>query len=140
MACTTTTKKGRSLLVRLRNGGSPVGSFTMAMSNEIALTQEYVEANDKSSNGWRQGAPGAGLKSATISMDGVFKSTALETSLQELLTTGSCDTFDIIDEDGERYEGDFIVTSYSKSGEHNTNIEWSATLESTGEITYTSVV
>jgi len=139
MACTTSTKKGVSLLVRY-NGGSPTNQeFTMAMANEISLTQEYTEANDKSTGGWRQGAPGSGLKSATISMSGVFKSTALETTLQELLVDGSCGDFDIIDEDGELYSASFIVTAYTKGGEFNTNVEWSATLESTGTVVYTSV-
>lgn len=138
MACTTITKKGRDLLVRYLDG-SPIASFDMASSSSISISGELVDVSTKGGNGWREAAGGAGLRTATISMNGTFKSTALESSLQTLAMSNEVGEFDIIDEDGEKYSGCFIVTSYEKAGDFNTIITWNAVLESASEITYTSV-
>ena len=144
MACPTNTKLGKDLLVRLTSTGSPAAGsppgevFEMASANSITISGELVDVTDKSQNGWRLAAPGAGIRSATISMSGTFKSTALESDLQTLAMSNSGGQFEIYDEDGEKYEGCFIVTSYEKSGDATTAITWSATLESASEVTYTS--
>jgi len=136
MACPLNILAGVDFI--LKEDGSPGGAL-LTTSKSISINGESVDVTDGSSNGWRVLAPGAGIRSASISVSGVFRGTPQEESLQMHALDNSCATYDLYDSDGNHHNGPFLVTSYEKTGDANGAILWSATLESAGEITVTNV-
>jgi TP901-1 family phage major tail protein len=128
-------QKGKLFLLQM---GSPTATTVAKLrSVSLSISGETVDVTNKDSTGWRELLAGAGIRSASVSVNGVY--TAAETRLQALAMSGEEETCRVIDEDGDYFGGDFIVTSFEKGGEYNGEITFSATLESAGVIAFTAV-
>lgn len=134
-------ERGRAFLIKIGDGGSPVELFT-SIGGQRTLTftinGEPVDVSDKNSD-WRELMTGAALKSISIATEGVFKDTASEDLLREYALNQQLNNYQIVSQDGDVWEGAFLITQYEKTGEVGGAVEYSATFESSGEITFDEV-
>lgn len=135
--------KGRLFLVKRGQGDGPPETFTTVggmRSTGMTINNETVDVTDKGSAPWRELLAGAGLKSMSISLAGVFKNDAeLKALQQRILATDGTDilNFQIISESGDKFVGAFQITSLERTGEHVGEEQYSISLESSGAITFT---
>ena len=69
-------QKGKALLLKLGDGGSPESFTTIAglRAKSISFNAETVDiTHSESSNEWRELLSGTGIKAASMSGSGVFK-------------------------------------------------------------------
>ena len=117
------------------------GTWTViaaGQSHSMTINNSEVEINTKDSGSWRDLFPAGSIKSITVSLQGVFTSTADQARLTAVAETttgaGPVANFKIRDGAGEDMHGDFQVTSYEMGGETEGFVSYSATLASTGAI------
>lgn len=101
-----------------------------------AFNSEAIDITNYGSNNWRQIKDGAGLKTVSISGEGVYNNStnykAMEASAYA--NTLVCLAFvDVIQ--GRVYYGCYKITSIEASAEHNGEATFSMSAESSGEIT-----
>lgn len=128
-------QKGRLFILKDASG-SPEVTIAKCRSTSISISGETVDVTNKDSSGYRELLSEAGIRSASVSVSGVYVGT--ETTLQSLVMSGATNAFTLIDEDGDYFSGNFIVSSFEKGGEYNGEVTFSATLESAGVITFTA--
>lgn len=106
-------------------------------STGFTANGEAVEITSKDDAGWRTLLDGAGTTSVTISGAGVFQDdTALNAVMADVLTK-TADAYTIDYDGGNSLAGQFQPTSLENAGEHNGEVTYTLTLESSGVITYT---
>jgi TP901-1 family phage major tail protein len=134
--------KGRLVLLKVWNAGANTANNSEAVSvlsartTELTINSESVDITDKSQAGWRILGEDMGLKSMSISLDGVYTNTAVENTIRGYATTGNVFTGLVVTESGDSWKGDFYIPSYSRSGVYNGEETFSLTVESAGAITY----
>ena len=113
-------------------GYSSIGGLR---SNGLALAAEGIETTNYGSNQWRTFKSGAGIKSASISGEGVISNEAnyelLETNFlaQTLVCLAFCNITT-----GKIRHGCFKITSLEETAEYSGEATYSAAFESSGQI------
>ncbi len=133
--------KGRSFVLKMGDGaGSEV--FTQVggiKTTGFQLSGEAVDVTTKDSAGWRALLADAGVKSMSISVDGIFNDSVIEETFRAAAAAQTIHNFQILDgTTGDKWQGAFQITSYSRAGDHNNAVTYSATLESSGAVTFTA--
>lgn len=133
-------QKGKAILIKVDMTGA--GSFSSVgglRSKSITINKETVDVTDSDSAGqWRELLSGAGVKSISISGGGVFKDSASEGKIREYFFSDTMAGFQLIVPDFGTFEGPFDIPTLEYSGEYNGEAQYSITLESAGEITFTA--
>ncbi len=125
---------GRDLLI-LKNNTAIAG----AREAGISIDNSPVDITSKSDAGYRTLADFAGTRAMDISVSGVW---ADKTIRDQAIGTGSMLLTDITIEfaDGGEVSGDFYLASYEETGPHETEVTFTASLQSSGAWTYTTAV
>lgn len=139
--------KGNGTNFLLYIGATP-GSGTLvahATTNSINLSSSVVDVTDKSSSSNREILASAGIKSGTISISGFYSDDA---ALATIRTNHDAQTVDdyymeypIMNSGNTTNASDAFkakITELSPTGEHGGEMTFSATLESSGAITFTA--
>jgi len=134
-------EKGRAFLIKRGDGATSETFTTIAglRSTGLTINNEMVDITNKDSAGFRTLLADAGVSSVSVSGSGVFTDTATEILVQTSAIDMTLDNYEIIFESGDKFSGPYQVTSYERSGEHNGEVAYSLTLESSGTITFTAV-
>ena len=98
----------------------------------------HVDVTNKDSSGNRTLLADGGVFSMSVSGSGVFTDSAAEETLRSTMNASTFKNFQVIIPDFGTYQGAFMVASLEYSGEHNGEVTYSVTLESSGAITYTA--
>lgn len=124
--------KGKLLLMK-------IGANTLqeARTTSMKINNEMVDVTNKGSQGWREGLDGAGIASMSMSIEGTWTNSSAGKDLRDYAISGDQETITITDGNGDEYEGLFVVTSFEMSGGYNDAQMFTATLESSGPITFT---
>lgn len=133
-------QKGRAFVLK-RGDGATSEVFTTVggmRSTSMTIAGEQVNITDKDDAGWRKLLADAGEKTVSVSGSGVFKDTASEGLVRASAMEQTIDNYELVFEDGSKFAGGFQVASLEFTGEHNGAREYSLSLESSGEITYTA--
>lgn len=136
-------QKGRLVLLKVYNVGAntsnsaTANAVATARTTELTINSEAVDVTAKDTNGWRELAQDAGMKSMTISLEGVFKDAAYEEILRAHSHSGNVFAAVVVTGNGDEWSGNFHIPTYSRSGVYNGEETFSLTLESAGEITFT---
>ena len=138
-----TAQLGQDLRVRIGTiAANPVGDSYVTLggirSSTITRNKEIVDVTNKDSAGNRALLGGAGIKSTTISGSGVFTDTTSETTIVSAYDSNTLYNYEIVVPDFGTFRGKFEVSSLEYGGEHNGEVTYSLTLESSGEITFTA--
>lgn len=130
---------GKNLRIKIGDGGSPE-SFTPiggARQDQFTLNNGAIDITNKDTNDWRQILQDAGTRQATISITGIFSDTASEAALRLAAINRAIVNYQVVLPNGDIWEGPFYVSTISDTAAYNDAMQYSATLESAGELTYT---
>lgn len=142
MASTSiSAKKGRNFLLQLGNGTSPESYTTIGgmRVTDITLNGNPVDITNKSSGGWQEMLPGAGVRSVDITAQGIFDASqagnhaVLEAAA---LNGGDLVALRILSETGDYFVGFWSVATYKRAGNYNDAETFDMTLRSHGVITH----
>lgn len=135
-------QKGKAVLIKIGDGGTSESFTAIAglRSKQITLNAEQVDiTNADSTNQWRELLADAGVKSVSVSGNGVFTDGASEESARAAFFASSFSNWQILVPDFGTFTGAFQVTQLEYSGEYNDAAQYALTLESAGAITFASV-
>lgn len=131
-------ESGRNLLLKSGSGASAVTIGDM-MSHTFTINNEIVDITDKGDSGFRTLLANAGLKSMTVAGNGNFSDDTGLTTLRTASLGATIDTYTLcLESGGDVIVGNFQVTSFEITGEHNNQTTFSVTLESSGSYTFTA--
>lgn len=106
-------------------------------SSGLSYSSEGIDTTNYGSNQWRSMKDGAGIKSASLSGEGVISNTANFTILRTQFVANSLTCFALINvSTGEVEWGCFKITAIEKSAEYSGEATYSLSAESSGEVKY----
>jgi TP901-1 family phage major tail protein len=136
-----TAQKGRDLLLKVDTTGA--GAFqTVAglRANALSFNAGSVDVTHQDSVGaWRELLSGAGLKSANVRGQGIFKDAASDETIRSYFFNGTLREWQVIVPDFGVIEGLFQITALEFAGRHDAEVTFELALESAGELTFAAV-
>ena len=132
-------QRGKDILLKIGDGASPQVFTTVAglRARTISLNAKTIDATDGDSAGrWRDLLSGAGVRSAAVSGQGVFRDAASDAAIREAFFVQDARTWRLIVPDFGTLEGPFLVTALEYAGEHEGEASFAMSLASAGEITF----
>ena len=133
-----TAQKGRDLLLKLDAAGT--GSFTTIAglrSNTLSFNAATVDATSSESEGaWRELLAGAGLKSASIKGQGIFKDAASDLAVSAAFFSGTILNWQVMVPSFGVIAGPFQIASLDYSGRHDGELTFDLSLASAGQLTF----
>jgi TP901-1 family phage major tail protein len=131
-------QSGHAMVLSVTNAGASYEVVAGIRSTNITLNAETVDiTNADSTNKWRELLDTAGILSATISGSGVFKDAAADVTMKNWFVAGSLKNWKILVPAFGDFAGSFKIASLEYSADYNDAVQFSITLESAGEITFT---
>lgn len=131
-------QKGRDVLIKV----SIAGTYTTIggmRQKQIQVQEDTVDVSDSDSVGrWRELLAGAGFLSMSISGSGVFKDSSAEGYLLTQKLAGVIPSFQFIVPGLGTFQGPFQIGSLQYAGAANGEVNFSASFESAGEVTFTA--
>ena len=136
-----TAQKGRDLLLKIDTTGT--GTFVTVAglrSNTLTFNAETVDASSQDSTGaWRELLAGAGLKSASIRGQGIFKDASSDVSIQTYFFNGTIVNWQIIIPAFGIVQGAFQISSLDFGARHDAEVTFDIALASAGALTFTAI-
>ena len=135
-------QKGRALLMKIGNAGSPETFTTIGgmRSTSITLNDEAVDVTNKdSTNDARVLLAQAGVKSMSVSGNGVFTDSASETTLYGKWHASSFGNYQFLVPDLIAFTGAFMLETLEYAGEYNGEVTYTFSFQSGGDITIATV-
>lgn len=130
-------QRGKDILLKIE---SEEGGFTTVAglrARTIALNARTVDATDGDSAGrWRELLAGAGVRSAAVNGQGVFRDAASDALIREAFFGQAAKTWRLIVPDFGQLEGPFLVAALEYAGEHEGEATFAISLASAGEIAF----
>ena len=132
---------GRDMLVKI-DVAETFTTLCGTRSKSLTINNEVIDVTtpDCTTPGgvlWRKTLDG--LKSVSVSFSGVFQDEAAEAAFNTVANSATPRTdFQIILPNFGTYEGEFVITAPSYSGEYTDAVMFDASLESSGPITFTA--
>jgi TP901-1 family phage major tail protein len=133
-------QRGKDILLKIE--GAP-GVFTTVAglrARTISLNARTVDATDGDSAGrWRELLAGAGVKSAAVAGQGIFRDAASDALIREAFFAQEARRWRLIVPDFGQLEGPFLVSALEYAGEHEGEATFAISLASAGEIGFSSL-
>jgi TP901-1 family phage major tail protein len=134
------TSAGRNLLMALGTG-SPLTYATIASatSNDITFSDTEVDKTTMDDAGQRQLHAGAGVRSATMSIEGLFSDAAGQAALITAVGAGTHVALRLQDTTNSlSFTGIYQITSFTLTGAEGDMQKFSASFASAGAVTVTN--
>lgn len=131
--------KGRLMLLKIGDGGSPEEIFTTIggmRATRMHINRQLVPVADVTSAGWRRAVPESGMTALRIEGSGVFMGQSAAALLQEQALTGKAARYRLFFGDGAVVTALFIVAGYERSGRQGEPEGFTVTLENAGDVEY----
>jgi predicted secreted protein len=129
-------QKGRLYLLKLGASGAG-GTIGGARSLSASIGNQAVEITNKDSAGFRTLLEGAGTQTVDLSFEGIASDDSVYETFKGYAQAGSINAMQVIGPDNDAISASFLITSFQESGAHNGEISFSASLQSSGTVTYT---
>ena len=128
---------GKAMLLKL---GTYAAGTTIAdcKTHDFKWKVDGVEVTNKSSNSFRTLLEGAGVKSATVDLAGFVTNDAGFETFQGYAQAGSINAMGLGYGDSDTIDGSWLITGFGITGGHDGAQEFTATLESSGALTFTN--
>jgi TP901-1 family phage major tail protein len=134
-------QKGRDLLLKVDSTGT--GTYITIgglRANTLAFNAETVDSTSFESPGaWRELLAGAGLKTASVRGQGIFKDAASDATVRGYFFTASIVNWQVIIPDFGTVQGPFQITALEFGGRHDAEVTFELALESAGALTFTTL-
>lgn len=135
-------QKGRDVLVKVHDGGSP-GSYVAVAglrARTLSFNAKTVDATDASSTGaWRELLAGAGVKSATVSGSGVFRDAASDALIRQAFFDQAAQNVQLTIPDFGTVTGAFLISNLDYAGDHEGEATYAITLVSAGALSFAAI-
>ncbi len=115
-------------------GNSPGDEIEGVREKGIKLAGSPVDVSADDSDGWRELLEDAGENTVDITISGVTKDDDL---MRDWFNGSRTQSVSIVYPDGRAISGTFFLADYQDTGPYKEAVTFSATLQSTGEVTYT---
>ncbi len=134
-------QKGRDLLLKVDSTGAGAYQTVAGLrSNALSFNAGLVDATSQdSANQWRELLAGAGLKSAAIKGQGIFKDAASDLTARGLFFNGTIRNWQVTIPGFGVIEGPFQIASLEYAGKHDGEVTFDLALESAGEMIFTGI-
>jgi TP901-1 family phage major tail protein len=130
-------QRGKDILLKIESGGGGFTTVAGLRARTIALNARTVDATDGDSAGrWRELLSGAGVRSAAVNGQGVFRDAASDALIREAFFSQTARTWRLIVPDFGQLEGPFLVAALEYAGEHEGEATFAISLASAGEIAF----
>jgi TP901-1 family phage major tail protein len=134
-------QKGRDLLLKVDSTGTGVYVTVAGLrSNSLAFNAESVDATSQESAGaWRELLAGAGLKTAALRGQGIFKDAASDATIRSYFFNASILNWQVVIPDFGIVQGLFQITALEFGARHDAEVTFEMALESAGLLTFTAI-
>jgi TP901-1 family phage major tail protein len=133
-----TAQRGRDLLLKVDAGGT-FQTVAGLRATTLSFNAETVDATAQDSTGaWRELLAGAGLKSASIRGNGIFKDAASDATVRGIFFAATLVDWQIILPDFGTITGPFQVTALEFAGRHDGEVTFELALASAGQLGFVS--
>lgn len=130
-------QRGKDILLKIEDAGGAFTTVAGLRARTISLNARSVDATDGDSAGrWRELLAGAGVKSAAVSGQGIFRDAASDALIREAFFEQTAKTWRLIVPDFGVLEGPFLVAALEYAGEHEGEASFALSLASAGEVTF----
>ena len=131
-------QKGRDLLLKIDSTGTGVYITVAGLrANALTFNSEVVDASSQDSTGaWKELLAGAGLKSAQIKGQGIFKNAASDATMRGYFFNGTIVNWQIVIPTFGTVTGPFQIASLDFSGRHDGEVTFDLSLVSAGVLTF----
>jgi TP901-1 family phage major tail protein len=133
-----TAQRGRDLLLKIDSTGT--GAYiTVAglRANTLSFNSEVVDASAQDSAGaWKELLAGAGLKSAQIKGQGIFKNAASDATIRGYFFNGTIVNWQIVIPSFGTVTGPFQIAALDFSGKHDGEVTFDVSLVSAGLLSF----
>lgn len=134
-------QKGKDLLIKIDMNGA--GQFQTAAglrATRLSFNTEQVDVTSlDSAGGWRELLAGAGVKTAAISGQGVFRDEATDARVRQVFFDGETPEFQVIIPDFGVVQGRFQIVSVDYAGTMAGEATFEMSLASAGELNFTAL-
>ena len=130
-------QRGKDILLKIENAPGVFTTVAGLRARTISLNARAVDATDGDSTGrWRELLAGAGVKSAAVAGQGIFRDAASDALIREAFFDQAARTWRLIVPDFGTLEGAFLVSALEYAGEHEGEATFAISLASAGEVTF----
>lgn len=134
-------QKGRDLLLKVdATGGGSYQTVAGLRASTLSFNAETVDATSQDSVGaWRELLAGAGLKTAALRGQGIFKDAASDATVRSYFFNGTILNWQAIIPDFGIVQGLFQITALEFAGRHDGEVTFEVSLDSAGPLTFTVI-
>ncbi|MBB5746888.1 phage major tail protein, TP901-1 family [Brevundimonas variabilis] len=130
-------QRGKDLLLKIERAPGVFTTVAGLRARTLALNARSVDATDGDSAGrWRELLDGAGVKSAAVVGQGIFRDAASDALIREAFFDQTARRWRLIVPDFGVLEGPFLVAALEYAGTHEGEATFAMSLASAGEITF----
>lgn len=132
---------GKLMLLEMQDDGAVPAYVAIGglRSRSLTLNSEIIDVTHSDSTGlWRSILPGVGVRSMAVTGSGIADTKAALAVIQDAFGDQTHRLSRITVPGHGTYAGAFRVSSFELSGEYNDAIQFSTTIESSGEVTFTA--
>lgn len=130
-------QRGKDMLLKIEDAPGVFVTVAGLRARTISLNARTVDATDADSAGrWRELLSGAGVKSAAVSGQGVFRDAASDALIREAFFEQAARRWRLVVPDFGALEGAFLVAALEYAGEHEGEASFAMSLASAGEVTF----
>ena len=128
------SQKGRDLLLKIGDGGSPEAFTTIGAARTVSMTlnNQAQDSTSMADSGVQTLQPDAGVQIMTAALDGLFKDAAAEETLRATAFGRAVKNYQLLFPNGDLYTASFVVQNYARSGSHDGLETFSVTLARSG--------
>jgi TP901-1 family phage major tail protein len=134
-------QKGRDLLLKVdATGGGSYQTVAGLRASQLSFNADAVDSTSQDSIGaWRELLAGAGLKTAGLRGQGIFKDAASDATVRGYFFNGTIVNWQAVIPDFGIIQGLFQITGLDFAGRHDGEVTFEIALESAGALTFTAV-
>lgn len=136
-----TAQRGKDLLLKIGDGGSPPDFTSVAglRARTITLNARTVDATTSDSpEGWRELIAGAGVKSCAVTGAGLFVDAAADETVRQAFFNQTTPDWQLVIPDFGVIEGPFQLAALEYAGRHDGEATYSLSLASAGALSFTT--
>jgi TP901-1 family phage major tail protein len=129
---------GKDMLLKVESATTP-GTYTVIggmRTNDVNIKPGYLETTTKDGSRWKSQIEG-GIRSASFSGAGVFINETQQKRVTALAVAGTIANWQLVAPNGDLFQGAFAITDWKSSGGHDGIQDFSFSLESAGDLTFT---
>jgi TP901-1 family phage major tail protein len=133
-------QRGKDMLLKIEGAGGVYETVAGLRARTISLNARSVDVTDADSAGrWRELLAGAGVRSAAVSGQGVFRDAASDAAIRESFFEQSAKTWRLIVPDFGVLQGPFLVAALEYAGEHEGEASFALSLASAGPVEFSAL-